>query len=170
MSTFTVSAKRPAKRAKTPAAFADDSDDDEPQPQPGPSAVQQHVDDAGTGASLKDRGAALAAAGALREALAAFDQAQHHLPRDVGLHDMRAQVFSELGRHWEAVQAATLAVKLLAGGQGGGGGGGGGAAEVHVTLARAQANLGEAAMAAATYKWVPAGGGGGARARPGLRH
>lgn len=52
------------------------------------------------------------------------------------------QVLNELGRTWEAVQAATRAAQIEPH-----------SADAHITLARAQANLGEPALAVASYRY-----------------
>jgi tetratricopeptide (TPR) repeat protein len=62
-------------------------------------------------------------------------------PRNSRLHEMRAQVLDQVGRTFEAVQAAQQAVSLEPDW-----------VEGHITLARVQLNLGEPQLALASYK------------------
>jgi tetratricopeptide (TPR) repeat protein len=61
-------------------------------------------------------------------------------PRNSRLHEMRAQVLDQVGRTFEAVQAAQQAVSLAPDWVDG-----------HITLARVQLNLGEPQLALASY-------------------
>jgi predicted Zn-dependent protease len=82
---------------------------------------------------LQEEGNALAEAEEFQRALRVWEQALALTPKRAALHESVAQALLELGRDWEAVQAAERAVDSDSG-----------FVEGHVTLARAQLNLGEA--------------------------
>ncbi|GIL70146.1 hypothetical protein Vretimale_3399 [Volvox reticuliferus] len=100
-------------------AFADESSEEESDPIP-------------LAADLKERGQEHATHGRFSEARSLLGQAVRLVPGRADLHELHAQVLTELGCTWEAVRAATKAVELQPEW-----------AEAHVTLARAQLNLGE---------------------------
>ncbi|GIL70145.1 hypothetical protein Vretimale_3399 [Volvox reticuliferus] len=109
-------------------AFADESSEEESDPIP-------------LAADLKERGQEHATHGRFSEARSLLGQAVRLVPGRADLHELHAQVLTELGCTWEAVRAATKAVELQPEW-----------AEAHVTLARAQLNLGEPVLAEASYE------------------
>lgn len=91
-------------------------------------------------AELKSRAESLAAAGDFVRAVGLLRQAVALDPSSGALQEIHAQVLLELGRTWEAVQAAARAAQLLPDW-----------AEAHVTLGRAQLNYGEPILAEASF-------------------
>lgn len=85
---------------------------------------------------LHNEGNSLAEEGRFGEALGKWEAAIHLTPRKAILHEQKAQVLLEIGRPWNAVQAATSATELQPTW-----------AEAWVTLARAQLNYGEPSLA-----------------------
>lgn len=80
----------------------------------------------------QDEGHTHASEGRWAKALSCWERALQQDPDSGHLHELKAQVLNELGRAWDAVQAATRATQLLPQ-----------SSDVLVTLARAQLNLGE---------------------------
>ncbi|XP_078476969.1 tetratricopeptide repeat protein 33 isoform X1 [Lampetra fluviatilis] len=89
---------------------------------------------------LRDEGARLAESGSLREALRLWDTAIAMTTNDAKIHEMKAQVLMELGEWFQAVQSAHRSVSMCACW-----------APAWLTLARAQLNLGEPAMAVRSF-------------------
>nr|XP_032835539.1 tetratricopeptide repeat protein 33 isoform X3 [Petromyzon marinus] len=89
---------------------------------------------------LRDEGARLAESGSLREALRLWDTAIAMTTNDAKIHEMKAQVLMELGEWFRAVQSAHRSISMCACW-----------APAWLTLARAQLNLGEPAMAVRSF-------------------
>ncbi|KAL6049241.1 Tetratricopeptide repeat domain 33 [Balamuthia mandrillaris] len=90
---------------------------------------------------LKNDGNALAEAGQLRKAVARWDSALRLTPGNAILHELKAQALMELGHTFQAVKAATEATLLDPTW-----------AEGHLTLGRAQLNLGELSLASQSFE------------------
>eukprot|EP01025_Chloroclados_australasicus_P061865 TRINITY_DN8125_c0_g2_i1.p1 TRINITY_DN8125_c0_g2~~TRINITY_DN8125_c0_g2_i1.p1 ORF type:complete len:340 (-),score=31.93 TRINITY_DN8125_c0_g2_i1:164-1078(-) len=105
-------------------------------------AVEQEAQRASDKAQdLRQQGNLRAAEGDLPAALRLFDQAVFYDPVQAAAHEMRAQVLLELGRTWDALQAAQTACNLES--------------EWPIawqTLARSQANFGEMQLAVSSMQ------------------
>jgi tetratricopeptide (TPR) repeat protein len=90
---------------------------------------------------LISQGVASAEQGVYGYALSCWDQALQEDPLNSKAHEMRAQVLNEMGRTYDAIQAATRATELAPDW-----------AAAHCTLARAQLNLGEVNLALNSFE------------------
>mmetsp|Transcript_15119 Transcript_15119/g.19937 ORF Transcript_15119/g.19937 Transcript_15119/m.19937 type:complete len:232 (-) Transcript_15119:627-1322(-) len=90
---------------------------------------------------LKNEGNLLAEAGKFAQALQRWEDALQLTPQNHLLHELKAQVFMEMGRDFEAVKSATEAVKLSPAWSDG-----------HLTLGHAQINFGELELAITSFK------------------
>jgi Flp pilus assembly protein TadD len=82
--------------------------------------------------NMQSKGMGQAESGNMEQALNSWDRALQLVPSLGEVHELRAQALNELGRPWDAVQAATRATELLPG-----------SSDCAMTLARAQLNFGE---------------------------
>ena len=117
-------------------AFGDDDAMEVDESVHGPKQV-----DAAKVQQLVSQGASFAEQGAYAAALSCWDQAIQEDPLNSKVHEMRAQVLNEMGRSYEAIQAATRATDLAPDW-----------AAAHITLARAQLNLGEVKLALNSFE------------------
>eukprot|EP00940_MAST-03C_sp_MAST-3C-sp2_P000275 g275.t1 len=124
-SSHDASARRPFFRTKD---SSDDEDDEE-------SSSADEV------RSLKEKGTSLAVAGKFQEALKAFNSIHAMGAATAEIHEMRAQILSELEQDFRAVEAAHLATSMRPAWPCG-----------WVTLGRAQLNFGEVSMALQSFE------------------